>query len=172
MLRLIVACATLGAAAGCGKADDDTARSNPSWCQRDYPALTGRVVDKANLFSDTEEQAMTAQLSAIEAQTAHQVVVATVPTTDGRDIVKYTTCLGRHWGIGHAKIDDGIVILVARNDGAARIAVGYGLEKALTDPEAQMIMNRDLIPAFKAGTFASGLSRGISAIGSEIGAER
>jgi uncharacterized protein len=172
LLRLVVACAALGAAAGCGKAHDNAARPNPSWCQRDYPALTGRVVDKANLLTDAEEQAMTAQLAAIEAKTAHQIVVATVPTTGGKDIVEYTTCLGRHWGIGRAKIDDGVVVLVARNDGTARIAVGYGLEKALTDPEAQAIMTRDMVPAFEKADFAAGLSRGITAIGSEIGATR
>jgi uncharacterized protein len=130
------------------------------------------VVDKAYLLSDAEEQAMTAQLADIEAKTAHQVVVATVATTAGKDIVEYTTCLGRHWGIGRAKIDDGVVILVARNDGTARIAVGYGLENTLTDPEAQAIMNRDMVPAFATTHFADGLSRGISAIGSEIGATR
>ena len=113
---------------------------------------------------------MTAQLTAIEAKTAHQVVVATVATTGGKDIVEYTTCLGRHWGIGRAKIDDGVVLLVARDDRAARIAVGNGLEKALTDAEAQIIMNRDMVPAFATAHFAKGLSRGITAIGSEIGA--
>jgi uncharacterized protein len=170
VLRLVVACAALGAATACGQADSKAARPNPSWCQRDYPALAGRVVDTANLLSDVEEQAMTAQLAAIEAKTAHQIVVTTVATTAGKDIVEYTTCLGRHWGIGRAKIDDGVVILVARNDRTARLAVGYGLEKTLTDPEAQMIMNRDMVPAFATAHYADGLSRGITAIGSEIGA--
>jgi uncharacterized protein len=121
------------------------------------------------LLSDAEEKAMTAQLAAIEAKTAHQVVVATIGTTSDKDIVEYTTCLGRHWGIRRAKIDDGVVILVAHDDGNARIAVGYGLEKSLTDPEAQTVMNRDLVPAFKGGRFAEGISRGILAIGREIG---
>lgn len=115
---------------------------------------------------------MTARLKAIEQRTAHQVVVATVPTTDGKDIVEYSACLGRHWGVGRAKIDDGVLIVVARDDRKARIAVGYGLEKALSDPEAQTIMDRDIIPAFRAGHFGAGLMRGITSIETEIGTAR
>ncbi len=172
MLRLVVALAALGAAAGCGKTDSNAAPPSPSWCQRDYPALTGRVVDGAELLSDAEERDMNARLSAIEQKTAHQLVVATVPTTSGKNIAEYSTCLGRHWGIGRAKFNDGVLIVVARNDRKARIAVGYGLEKALTDPEAQTIMDRDIMPAFAAGHFADGLMRGIAAIDTEIGTAR
>jgi uncharacterized protein len=122
------------------------------------------------MLSDAEEQDMTARLQAIEQKTAHQVVVATVPTTGGKNIVEYSTCLGRHWGIGRANIDDGVLIVVARDDGKARIAVGYGLENALTDPEAQTILDRDIVPAFAARRYADGLLRGIAAIDTEIGA--
>ena len=172
MWRLAVACAAVGATAGCGKADGNAVQSNPSWCQHDYPALTGRVVDNAQMLSDAEERDMTARLAAIEQKTAHQVVVATVPTTSGKDIVEYSVCLGRHWGIGRKKADDGILILVAENDHAVRIAVGYGLEKVLTDPEAKKILDRDIMPAFKSGHFAKGLTQGISAISAEIGGLR
>lgn len=115
---------------------------------------------------------MTAQLAAIEQKTAHQVVVATVPTTGGKDIVEYSVCLGRHWGIGRKKADDGVLILVADNDHAVRIAVGFGLEKNLTDPEAKAILNRDIMPAFKSGHFAEGLTKSISAVSAEIGGPR
>jgi uncharacterized protein len=172
MLRLALACVVLGAATGCGKAEGDAGSPNPSWCQRDYPALTGRVVDQAGMFSQAEEQAMTAQLSAIETRTAHQIVVATVPTTGGKDIAEYATCLGRHWGIGRARINDGVLILVARDDDAVRIAVGDGMEKTLTDAEAKAILSRDLIPAFAIGHYAGGMSRTIADIGAEIGARR
>jgi len=124
------------------------------------------------MLSEAEELAMTAQLTAMEAKTAHQIVVATVATTGGKDIVEYTTCLGRHWGIGRAKIDDGVLVLVVRDDRKARIAVGYGLESALTDPEAQSIMDREIVPAFVAGHFADGLTRGVTAIGTQIGQTR
>lgn len=112
---------------------------------------------------------MTDQLAKLEARTQHQMVVATVPSLQGKPIAEYSICLARHWGIGRKDINDGVMLLVAPNERRARIEVGYGLEKALSDPEAKTIMDRDLIPAFARNDFGVGLQRGVTAIGREIG---
>ncbi|BAK67003.1 hypothetical protein SLG_23280 [Sphingobium sp. SYK-6] len=131
-------------------------------------ALAGRVTDAAALFSPAERDALTRDLSALEARTGHQLVVATVPTLGGRDIAGYARDLGNRWGIGREGIDDGVVILVAPREQLVRIAVGYGMEARLTDETCQSIIEQEMIPAFAQGQMFEGVRNGVAAIAARL----
>lgn len=134
----------------------------------DYPALTGRVVDGAHLLSAQQIATLDARLAAGERQSKHQFVVITVKSLGGHDIKDYSLGLFNGWAIGRKGYDDGVGLLVAPNERKARIEVGYGLEKALTDAEANAIMDRDILPRFKEADMAGGIAAGSEAIIREI----
>jgi uncharacterized protein len=128
------------------------------------PPLTGRVVDKAKLISPAAEAALTDELAKLEARTTDQVVVATLPSLGGRSIVETGVTLGRCWGIGQKRFNNGVVVLVAPAEKKLRIEVGYGLEGLLTDPRAKKIIDDDMVPRFKAGQFDTGIEVGVASI--------
>lgn len=129
-----------------------------------FPPLSGRVVDAANIIPDDQEAALTARLDALEKESTRQLVVATVPSLEGYDIADYGYRLGRAWGIGQKEQNNGSILLVAPNDRKVRIEVGYGLEPILTDAFSSVIINTQIIPAFKAGDFPGGINAGADAI--------
>lgn len=131
-------------------------------------ALQGRVTDAANILSAEVEQQLSERLAAYEQRTAHQMTVATTSALNGAEPIEFATCLGRRWGIGDAKRDDGVLILVAPNERQSSVAVGYGLEKALTDVEAKAVI-KDMIPSFQKSDYASGLKIGIDTIAAQTG---
>ncbi len=134
-----------------------------------FPPLTGRVVDDANLLSPAAEAKLTDELAALESQTGHQVVVATVPDLQGYEIEEYGYQLLRTWGVGREKEDDGVILLVAPTERKVRIEVGYGLEPVLTDALSSVIIRRDILPAFKTGDFEAGIVGGAGAIVRQVG---
>src|SRR3972149_11166850 len=93
-----------------------------------FPALTGRVVDDANLLSASDKAQLTADLKALEDKSSDQVVVVTVPSLQGFTIEDYGYQLGRHWGIGTKELNNGVLLIVAPNERKVRIEVGRGLE--------------------------------------------
>ncbi len=129
-----------------------------------FPPLTGRVVDAANIIPDDLEATLTAKLDALEKESSRQLVVATVPSLEGYDIADYGYRLGRTWAIGQKDQNNGAILLVAPNDRKVRIEVGYGLEPILTDAFSSVIINTQIIPAFKAGDFPAGIAAGTDAI--------
>lgn len=136
----------------------------PLAAEPQFPPLTGRVVDAANLLPPEVEARLTAKLEALEAQSQRQLVVATVPDLNGYDIADYGYQLGRHWGLGDKERDDGALLLVAPNERKVRIEVGYGLEGYLTDALAALIIQNTILPAFRNGDFAGGIEAGTDAI--------
>jgi uncharacterized protein len=133
-----------------------------------FPALTGRVVDGANMLSPTVENNLTGRLAALEAQTGRQLVVVTVPDLQGYPIEDYGYQLGRQWGIGEAKADNGVLFIVAPNERKVRIEVGYGLEPMLTDALSSVILQTAVIPKFKAGDMEGGVVAGADAIADQL----
>lgn len=129
-----------------------------------FPALTGRVVDQAEVLSPAVEARLTAQLEAHEKATSNQVVVATLASLQGYDIADYGVRLARHWQIGQRGRDNGVVLIVAPNERAVRIEVGYGLEGALPDAIASNIIQTAILPAFRAGNLEAGVEAGVAAI--------
>ena len=93
----------------------------------DFPSLTGRVVDQADLLDPATEQALTAKLAALEATSSDQLVVVTVSSLQDQEIEDYGYQLGRAWGIGQKEGDNGVLLIVAPTERKVRIEVGYGL---------------------------------------------
>ena len=129
-----------------------------------FPALTGRVVDAANVIPDDAEARLTQKLAALETQSRRQLVVATLPSLQGYEISDYGYQLGRAWGIGGKAKNDGALLIVAPAERKLRIEVGYGLEGVLTDGMSSLIINQAIVPKFKAGDIAGGIETGTDAI--------
>ncbi len=136
----------------------------PVLASPEFPPLTGRVVDKANVIPAPIEQALTQRLEKLETDTGRQLVVATFPTLQGYEIEDFGYQLGRRWGIGSKDDDDGALFIVAPNDRKVRIEVGYGLEPVLTDALSSTILQTAVIPKFKAGDMSGGIVAGADAI--------
>lgn len=132
------------------------------------PALTGRVVDNADLLTADQEAFLVRALEITERRTKHQVVVVTLPSLGGKPIDKVGLELGKGWGIGRKGHDDGVLLIVAPAERKVRIEVGYGLEKALTDAEAAAIIDRRSLPRFRRGAMAAGIYDGSAGIIREI----
>lgn len=128
------------------------------------PALAGRVIDRADILSDSTEANLTAKLEAHENATTNQIVIVTLPDLMGRPIEDWGLMLGRGWGVGQKGKDNGIIFLIAPNDRQLRIEVGYGLEGDLPDATANDIIQSDVIPHFKRGDMDGGVEAGVNAI--------
>jgi uncharacterized protein len=140
----------------------------PAAAAPNFPALTGRVVDDANLLSPEDEAALTAELKALEDKSSDQLVVVTLPSLQGYTIEDFGYQLGRHWGIGTAKLNNGALLIVAPNERKVRIEVGYGLEPILTDALTKIIIENGILPRFRAGDFPGGIKNGVRDITSVL----
>ncbi|MDE2404040.1 MAG: TPM domain-containing protein [Sphingomonadales bacterium] len=129
-----------------------------------FPALSGRVVDAANVLPADVAQRLDGKLAALETQSHRQLVVATVPDLQGYEISDYGYRLGRAWGIGDKQRNDGVILLVAPKERKVRIEVGYGLEPVLTDGFSSLIIQQQIIPRFKSGDMPGGIEAGADAI--------
>jgi len=130
----------------------------------ELPALTGRVVDNAGLIDASTETTLVARLAAFEAKSSDQIVVATIDSLDGEAIEPYANRLFRAWELGQGGENNGILLLVAKSDRKMRIEVGYGLEGTLTDLHSKLIIENTMVPAFRSGDFAGGISRAVDDI--------
>ena len=126
---------------------------------QNLPALTGRVVDDAGLIDAATEALLVQKLADFEQKSSDQIVVATIPDLGGEAIEPYANRLFRAWALGQGGEDNGILLLVARDDRKMRIEVGYGLEGTLTDLHSRLIIDNTMVPAFRAGDFSGGISR-------------
>lgn len=129
-----------------------------------YPALTGRVVDQANVIPAEQRAAIEGKLKALEDKSGIQLVVATVSSLEGEEIEPYANELFRNWKLGEAKKNNGVLFLIAPNEHKVRIEVGYGLEGTLTDATSKIIIINAVAPHFKTGDFGGGISRGVDDI--------
>ena len=130
----------------------------------EVPYLAGRVNDLADLMTEEEELRVTSKLEGFERATGAQIAVLTVPTLEGEVLEEYSLRVVETWGLGRAEQDDGVLLLVARDDRKMRIEVGYGLEGDLTDVQCGRILRNVLRPAFRGGEFGRGIEEGIDAI--------
>jgi len=129
-----------------------------------FPALTGRVVDNANILSPQGEAELTTKLENLEKTTGRQLVVATVPDLQGYEIEDYGYQLGRAWGIGQKGTNTGALLIVAPTERKVRLEVGYGLEPILTDALSSVIIQTAVLPRFKAGDLEGGVTAGADAV--------
>ncbi|MBJ7388188.1 MAG: TPM domain-containing protein [Sphingomonadaceae bacterium] len=140
---------------------------------QDFPKLTGRVVDQANLLDPEQEAALTAKLAGLETRTKRQLVVATLNSLEGYEISDYGYRLGRAWalgqdGKGETEKDNGAILIIAPNERKMRIEVGYGLEPVLTDGLSSTIIRDDITPRFKEGDFVGGINAGVDRIVTQL----
>ena len=118
----------------------------------DVPPLSGRVVDRADLLTSSQEGVLTRELAALEQRTGDQVVIVTLSSIGSRPIVAYGRELFDHWGLGHEH-NNGVLILIVMYDNQVRIEVGSGLGEILTDPAVQRIIERDILPGLRGSDY-------------------
>jgi uncharacterized protein len=133
-------------------------------CAVNFPALTGRIVDQANVVPMATRSALEPKLAELETKSSIQLVVATVSSLGGEEIELYANELFRVWKLGEKTKNNGVLLLVAPNEHRVRIEVGYGLEGTLTDALSKVIITNAVAPRFKAGDFGDGVSRGVDDI--------
>lgn len=132
---------------------------------QDYPPRPeGPIYDGADILSPETEAALDRKLRDYNAETGHALVVATVPSLEGATVEQYATGLFGTWGIGGAKRDTGLLLLVARDDKKMRIEVGYGLHPWFGGIMAGRVIRDVITPRFKEGDFDAGVTQGIDAI--------
>jgi len=132
--------------------------------ERPWPELSGRVVDGAGLMSAQGEAELESKLAEFEAKSSDQIVVATIESLNGAVLEDYANGLFRHWKLGQAQENNGVLLLVAAADRKIRIEVGYGLEGTLTDALSRLIIATEIVPAFRDGNFELGILDGASSI--------
>ena len=128
------------------------------------PPLSARVTDLTSTLDAQQIQALESSLAAFEAKKGSQIAVLILPTTQPETIEKYGIRVVEAWKLGRKGVDDGVLLLVAKEDRAMRIEVGYGLEGALNDATAKRIVAEIITPFFKRGEFYQGIDAGTNAI--------
>lgn len=129
-----------------------------------FPTLSGRIVDQANIVSAETRQTIEPKLADLESKSGIQLVVATVASLEGQEIEPYANELFRTWKLGEKAKNNGVLLLVAPNEHRVRIEVGYGLEGTLTDALSKVIITNAITPRFKTGDFNGGITRGVDDI--------
>jgi uncharacterized protein len=128
------------------------------------PSLTARVTDETGTLTSEQRSALEQTLKDFEASKGTQISVLIVPTTQPETIEQYSMRVVEQWKLGRQKIDDGALLIIAKNDRALRIEVGYGLEGALNDATSSRIIREVIVPRFKLGDFYGGITAGVDSI--------
>lgn len=123
----------------------------------DIPTLQSPVTDLTQTLSVEEQAALNQKLTQFSQQSGSQVAVLLLPSTQPEEISQFGIRLADAWKIGREKQDDGVIVIIAKNDRKMRIEVGYGLEGAIPDAIAKRIISEQMSPAFKQGQFYQGL---------------
>ncbi len=135
------------------------------------PALKTHVTDLTQTLSPEEQSQLDAKLVAFEQEKGSQIAVLIVPTTQPEVIEQYSIRVVDVWKLGRKKVDDGVLILVAKNDRKMRIEVGYGLEGAIPDLNAKRVIDEVMKPKFKQGDYFGGINAATDSIISMISGE-
>lgn len=135
-----------------------------SLAQQAIPLLSGRVIDQTETLTASEIGALDQTLRNFEARKGSQFAVLIVPSTQPESIEQFAIRVADQWKIGRKKIDDGVILIVAKSDRKLRIEVGYGLEGALTDATSKRIIDQVIVPRFKQQDFYGGISSGVDTI--------
>jgi len=128
------------------------------------PPLAGRVTDQTATLTGEQKSALEQTLRSFEARKGSQVVVLIVPTTSPETIEQYALRVAEQWKPGRKNVDDGAILVVAKDDRTLRIEVGYGLEGALTDAASKRIISEIIVPRFRQGDFYGGITAGVDRI--------
>jgi uncharacterized protein len=132
-----------------------------TWAQVAVPDSSHRVTDLTATLSTGQVAALENTLATFEAQKGSQIAVLIVSSTQPEDIAQFGIRVAEQWKIGRRKIDDGVILIVAKNDRTLRLEVGYGLEGAIPDAVAKRVIAETITPYFKAGDFYGGIEAGV-----------
>ena len=128
------------------------------------PPLKARVTDQTGTLTAPQQQALEQTLAEFEARTGAQVAVLMVPSSQPETVEQFAVRVHESWKLGRKGVDDGVLLLVAKDDRKLRIEVGYGLEGVLPDATAKRIIEEDIVPRFKQGDFYGGVRAGADRI--------
>jgi uncharacterized protein len=128
------------------------------------PPLVGHVTDQTGTLTQEQKSTLEQSLTAFEARKGTQLAVLMIPTTVPEGIEQYALRVAEQWKLGRKKVDDGIILVVAKGDRTVRIEVGYGLEGALSDITSKRIISETILPRFKLGDFYGGVQAGAEQI--------
>ena len=128
------------------------------------PSLAGRVTDQTATLTTEQKAGLEQTLQAFETRKGSQIAILIVPTTAQETIEQYSLRVAEQWKLGRKKVDDGAILVVAKNDRALRIEVGYGLEGTLNDATSKRIISDIITPRFKQGDFYGGITAGVDQI--------
>lgn len=128
------------------------------------PPLTARVIDQSATLSSEQRGRLEAKLAAFETRKGAQIAILLVPTVKPEAIEQYSIRVLDAWKLGRKGVDDGVLLLIARQDRKLRIEVGYGLEGALNDATAKRIISETITPHFKQSDFYGGIDAGVDAL--------
>jgi uncharacterized protein len=131
---------------------------------QEFPAPRGKVNDFANLLRTEDRAAIEELLAGVERDTTAEIALVTVRSLDGRPLEEYANRLFQEWGIGKKGRDNGVLILVSRDDREIRLEVGYGLEGVLPDGLAGAVIRETFVPRFRDGQFREGLLEGTARV--------
>ncbi len=134
----------------------------------DVPFLSGRVIDEVGILSNETKLSIENKLKDHEKATSNQVVVLIIPSLESEVLEEYSLKVASTWKLGQKGKDNGVLLLIAKNDRKLRIEVGYGLEGSLTDALSYRIIRNEITPSFKQGNFSLGVEQGVDAILSAI----
>jgi len=132
-----------------------------AWAQVGVPPLTARVTDLTGTLTREEQAGLERMLQEFEARKGSQIAVLMVPTTAPEPVEQYALRVAEQWKIGRKQADDGAILVVAKDDRALRIEVGYGLEGVLNDATASRIIREIIVPRFREGDFYGGINAGL-----------
>ena len=142
-----------------------------AWAVVGVPQLSRPVTDLTATLNAEQIAALENKLSAFEAQKGSQIAVLIVPTTEPKDIAEFGIEVADLWKIGRKGIDDGVILIVAKDDRKLRLEVGYGLEGVIPDAVAKRVIAETITPFFKGGDYAGGIDAGITQLIGLIGGE-
>ena len=128
------------------------------------PPLTGHVIDQTGTLTAEQKVALEQTLAAFEARKGSQLAVLMVASSAPEEIEQYALRVAEQWKLGRKKVDDGAILVVAKDDRAMRIEVGYGLEGALNDLTSKRIISETILPRFKGQDFYGGITAGVAQI--------
>jgi uncharacterized protein len=133
-----------------------------AWAIVGVPELSRRVTDLTGTLSAEQVNSLENKLAAFEAQKGSQIAVLIVPTTQPKDIAEFGIEVADLWQIGRKGVDDGVILIVAKDDRKMRLEVGYGLEGVIPDAVAKRVIAETITPRFQAGDFAGGIDAGVT----------
>jgi len=129
----------------------------PVWSQIPVPRLAGRINDRADVLSSTEESILDTMLRTAEEKTTSQFVLLTITSLEGDSLEDFSIRVAESWKIGQKGLDNGVILLIAMKEKKIRIEVGYGLESILTDIKCGYIIRNQIVPRFREGKYYRGI---------------